>query len=272
MKQPGTQRIKSDRLLTLECAAIYMVIVVLCLTITSVLLPKVQSSRTNARLYSNLRSIANAGWLYAEDNDLAIHPHSFLPANGKPVGYYPFLSVYAADSYINFDPFRKIGRPPTPRSLEWTSHVTIAVNRNGWTRAEGPAPSYEPRIARRISVQEALEKRAAYVISANYRASSNLSQGYSYVTEESGCAVNMFPLQSPTIYNRVYIASTVHGHKVPTAYGDTHAKAVPFRSIGTLNKSVKEAENCAGYGNRNTDGDQSVINLQFWGTWNNPLK
>jgi prepilin-type N-terminal cleavage/methylation domain-containing protein len=272
-----------------------LVVIAIIAILAAILFPvfaQAKSSAKRAVTISNLKQIGTAGYMYSTDYDDMIVPacnngdppyQVFYPDGGM---YYEGLAPYIKNTGIMFDANRGQSVAIDPGNA-WTSLVTLAMNRNGWSASESCNSSWVcTRTWRNISSQENIAERAAYMIVAHTGGGQgsvsdpfNLNLGYGYVTDEAACAVVTNPdTVTNSRFQRVYEAALkFHNGMIIVSYGDSHAGKVPFSRVGVQTTQVGTtagdggAADCAGYYASPTISPsvtEPLINHKFWGTWN----
>ncbi|MBL8059536.1 MAG: prepilin-type N-terminal cleavage/methylation domain-containing protein [Chthonomonas sp.] len=263
-----------------------LVVIAIIAILAAILFPVFAQARAAAKTtatISNLRQVITSGIMYASDNDDFNHPYQFCPngnsstANpdpgscGSPTqGYYYFIGPYMKSRELVWDASRGV-RTTLDAAGQWSLLVSISVNRNGWTAWENKdatAPLSYPRYYRTQSSQEDISERAAYIVTAQ---TANRQVGFNFTSDEAYCPVVVNPgTVANSRFQRAYLASLFHRERLPTAFGDGHAKAPAARKVMKYNNTVPEAETCAGY--NNPQYVSTMIDTKFWGTWYDATK
>ena len=261
-----------------------LVVIAIIAILAAILFPVFAQARAAAKTtvtISNLKQVITAGIMYAGDADDHNHPYQYCPngnsstANpdpgscGSPTqGYYYFIKSYVKSPELIWDGARGV-RTTLDSAGQWSLIVSISVNRNGWSAWENKdatAPLSYPRYYRTQSSQEDIAERAAYIVTAQ---TSNRQVGYNFTSDEAYCPVVVNPLTvTNSRFQRAYLAALMHRERLPTAFGDGHAKAPSARKVMKFNNTVSEAETCAGY--NNPQYVSTMIDTKFWGTWYDP--
>lgn len=256
-----------------------LVVIAIIAILAAILFPVFAQAKSAAKTIatiSNLKQVALAGMLYTNDSDEIVNPvllcqpdqknQSCESSSANKGGYYTYIQPYIKTKELVFDSARGVAVNTNDGTNNWTKVVSISMNRNGWSSWEDIdtfARSY-----RNASAQEDVAERAAFAITAQI---ADDRVGYNFVNDEAYCPVIVNPKTvSSTRLQRAYLATKFHRDRYLVAYGDGHAGSVAAQKAMQFNKTVAEANECAGY--NDPKFVSKVINTKFWGTWYDPTR
>jgi prepilin-type N-terminal cleavage/methylation domain-containing protein len=254
--------LKSSGFTLIELLVVIAIIAILAAILFPVFAQAKAAAKTTATL-SNLKQVGTSGQIYLADYDDVVHPHRLYNPNVVPVidgGYYVYLEPYMKNRQLVWDAARGVATDTSSNDYVWSLATSISLNRNGWSSWE--TLDTFVRSYRLASSQEDIASRAAYIVTARTDAPS---LGYDFTSDEAACPVTVQPnTVSNTRLQRAYLGAKNHRDRIITSFGDSHAKGVPGTSVMTLNTTVADAEDCAGY---NDPQYKNNVDHKYWGTW-----
>lgn len=120
---------------------------------------------------------------------------------------------------------------PTPHYVNWATSTTIGANRLGFFDHDGyNGSTYSVEIGRVLTAQNDLSGRA--MLSTTQDPQSGFTN-YGNFYYDNWLAANPDYLTSGGAYwsDIVWLSTNLHANHIPTAYGDGHAKSVPWGSV-----------------------------------------